>query len=114
MRITTKILAAAALAVISVSSFAIPTDWTGSLANVKVGFTPINAEGRSTVILTGTNSPCTWTNLPGSMVLFGSAADTAAINTMFTFLEKAKTSGTVVTLTYEPTSTNCTILSVKR
>lgn len=57
MRITTKIMAAAAIAVLSASSFA--TDWTGSLANVKMTFNPNNSgAGISALSVTGTGSSC--------------------------------------------------------
>jgi hypothetical protein len=113
MRTTAKILAAAALAVISVSSFAAPVSWTGTLTNVKIQYIP----GGPNVILTGTGATCKWLASAGAMTLTvdSTAATTeATLNAAYASLLQAKAAGTAVTLTYDNSSTVCPIQNITR
>ena len=114
MRITTKILAAAALAVISVSSFAASVTWTGALTNVKMTYSPAtDISSTAMLVLTGTGATCRWLSLPGAMTFVDSAAGNNA-NALFTFLSQAKKDGTSVSLTYDNSTTVCAISSYGR
>jgi hypothetical protein len=113
MRTTAKILAAAALAVISVSSFAAPVSWTGTLTNVKIQYFP----GGPNLVLTGTGATCKWLTSTGAMTL---TVDSVAgitegtLNAAYASLMQAKSAGTAVTLTYDNSSTVCPIQTIAR
>ena len=116
MRTTSKILAAAALAVLSASSFAAQVDWTGSLASVKIKYFPNNnGAGAGALLLTGTGATCRWVTTPGAMTL-GSAnsAEGDEVRNLFNFLTQAKAAGTAVTLTYDNATNLCEIVGYTR
>lgn len=116
MRSTSKILAAAALALLSVSSFAAQTDWTGSLAAVKIKYFPNNnGSGAGVLLLTGTGSPCRWVTTPGAMDLgAANSAEGDEVRNLFNFLTQAKAAGTTVTLTYDNATNLCDIVAYSR
>jgi hypothetical protein len=116
MRTTTKFLAAAALAALSASSFAIPADWTGNLSAVKIKYIPNNSvAGGGIVMLTGTGSPCTFVTTPGFMLLSSSSsAGGDEARNLFNFLVTSKNAGHTVTLTYEPSVNTCDIKGYTR
>jgi hypothetical protein len=118
MRTTAKILAAAALAVISVSSFAAPVSWTGTLTNVKIQYFPdsmSDGSGTPSLVLTGTGATCKWLSATGAMtVTGGTAAMNASVNAAYASLTQAKSAGTAVTLTYDNASTVCPIQTIAR
>ena len=117
MRTTAKFLTAAALAVLSVSSFASAT-WTGTLASVKIQYIPSiggTTPGGGSLILTGTSSSCHWLSSTGAIILASTVtADGDEVRAALAFLSQAKTAGTTVTLTYDNTCTTCDLQNFSR
>ena len=118
MRITTKILAAAVIALSSVSSFAADVVWTGTLASSKIQYYPSTSADPTyaAVIVNGvTGSPCSWPALgtaKGVVSMTDATADDA--HALFAFLSQAKKDGTSITLRYDPALTLCQITSYIR
>ncbi len=115
MNAIAKFVAAAALAAVSVSSFAAQATWTGTLTNVKAVYYPSNAGiGKPALTLTGTGSPCVFVNQTGLMVLDTNTASDAEVRKLHEFLVQAKSAGASVTLTYDNSSSFCTIVAYQR
>ena len=119
MRTFTKALAAIALTVASVSSFAATVSWTGSLSGFKVLYFPSldNTVGGAVKIIapnTTTFTTVSGANCLGSGVTFsaGSIGDTQVL---IDTLNAAKgVSGATVTISYENNSAACPVSTWQR
>lgn len=114
MNTIAKFVAAAALAAVSVSSFASQVSWTGSLANVKAVYFPSNAGiGKPALSLTGTGSTCTFVQT-GLMILDTSSAEAAEVRKLHDFIVAAKAANATVTLTYDNATQFCNVVGYSR
>ena len=117
MRTVNKFLAAAAIAIVSISSNAAIVSWTGTLANSKLQFYPTNGVDGSALIISGiTTSTCSLAAFGGKYVTVAAdnVANTIGVSDSLAMLTAAKTAGATVTITFDTSATTCPILSITR
>lgn len=118
MRTFTKALAAVALTVASMSSFAAVVNWTGTLSGIKVQYQPSFDDAISPAIMLIAPNGTTFTTVSGGSCLANSLrlfnGTVAEANALHDALLAAKAVNGSVTIAYENGNSSCQIQSWTR